>query len=109
MKVVFHPDAEAELGDLPTREKVAVDNVVEKLKALGTQLGYPHCSAVQGAEKLRELRPRSGRSPWRAFYRRVSDVIVIASIGPEAKVDRKGFDAAVRKAERRLAELEEEE
>jgi hypothetical protein len=35
--------------------------------------------------------------------------MVIASIGPEAKVDRKGFDAAVRKAERRLDELEEEE
>jgi hypothetical protein len=44
---------------------------VDKLQQLGTILRFPHCSHgnhVQGSEHLWELRPRSGRSPWRAFY-----------------------------------------
>lgn len=47
-------------------------------------LGFHHTSAVQGFAGLRELRPRAGRSPWRAMYQRVGDVFVIAAIGPEA-------------------------
>jgi len=43
--------------------------VVRKLEAKGVALGFPHCSAVQGAsEPLRELRPRQGRSPLRPIY-----------------------------------------
>ena len=62
----------------------------------------------QGADRLRELRPRAGRSPWRAFYRRVGGDVVIAAIGPEANVDPRAFRQAVRAAEDRLAELERE-
>lgn len=43
--------------------------MVRKLEAKGVALGFPHCSAVQGAsEPLRELRPRQGRSPLRPIY-----------------------------------------
>jgi hypothetical protein len=42
-------------------------NADAKLGAYGPSLGYPHTSAVLGAEKLRELRPRAGRSAWRAL------------------------------------------
>jgi hypothetical protein len=83
-------------------------NAVEKLTAFGPALPFPHSSAIQGAERLRELRPRAGRSPWRGFYRRLGDVLVIAAIGPEAEVDKRGFDRAVTAASTRLAELEED-
>lgn len=106
--VRYLPEARAELGELPGAERAAVINAVEKLQALGETLGFPHTSAVRGATRLRELRPRSGRSPWRAFYRRVGDVLVIGAIGPEAQRDRRGFDRAVRRAVERLDEVEED-
>ncbi len=107
MEVAFHPEAEEEFGRLPPNEKVAMDHALEKLEALGARLPYPHSSAVQGADRLRELRPRSGRSPWRALYRQVKDVMVIGAIGPEASSNRRGFATAIRRAESRLAELDE--
>ena len=55
---------------LPKDEQAALDHAVEKLAALGPRLPYPHQSAVQGQRGLRELRPRGGRSPWRALYER---------------------------------------
>ena len=55
--------AEAELQRLPAAERVAVLNAAQKLEALGPDLGYPHSSAVRDADRLRELRPRAGRSP----------------------------------------------
>ena len=79
---------------------------VEKLEAFGDTLGFPHSSSVRNADRLRELRPRAGRSPWRAFYRRIEDTLVIASVGPEANVDPRGFRTATQRAEGRLAEIE---
>jgi len=78
---------------------------MDLLEEFGDRLGFPHQSHVAGAGGLRELRPRSGRSPWRAFYRRMGSTIVIGAIGPEAQVDRQGFRRAVARAGRRLAEL----
>lgn len=109
MDVRFHPEAETELEALPTREKVAMLSAVEKLEALGDRLPFPHSSEVRSGAKLRELRPRAGRSPWRAFYRRISRTMVIAAIGPEAESDRRGFNRAVKNAEDRLDEVEEDE
>ncbi|MBU6244347.1 MAG: type II toxin-antitoxin system RelE/ParE family toxin [Actinomycetales bacterium] len=70
--------------NFPAAERNPLLHAVEKLEAFGPQLGFPHSSAVQGFSGLRELRPRAGRSPWRALYQRVEDVFVIAAIGPEA-------------------------
>ena len=53
-------------------------------------------------ERLRELRPRGGRSPWRALYERHGSAFVIAAVAPEAEVNSRGFDRAVRLARRRL-------
>lgn len=93
-----------ELRALPQRERAALRGALEKLAALGEELGYPHTSAVQGAgETLRELRSRQGDSPVRAFYRRVGDTLVIAAVGPEAQVDPRGFKRAVAAALERLA------
>jgi hypothetical protein len=100
--VEWHPQAVEELMRLPTDEQVALDHAVEKLAVLGPRLPYPHQSAVQGQQGLRELRPRGGRSPWRALYERQSSAFVIAAVAPEAEVNPRGFDRAVRLARRRL-------
>jgi hypothetical protein len=104
--VYLLPQAEAELRLLPLAERAAVLNAAKKLEALGPDLGYPHSSAVRDADRLRELRPRGGRSAWRAFYRRVGDVFVVAAVGAEAEADPRGFKRAVAAAEARMEEGE---
>lgn len=106
-EVLYLPEAEQELADLPARDQNAADNAVEKLKSLGPNLPPPHQSAVKGWEDLHELRPQAGKNPWRPLYRRVGDPFVIAAIGPEAKKDGRGFDRSCEKAISRLAKLEE--
>jgi hypothetical protein len=103
-RVVIHAEADAELFRLPDAEAVAVRHGLDKLRVLGDQLRFPHQSKVRGSD-LRELRPRGGRSPWRALYRRVGDAFVVGAIAPEAMADPRGFQRAVRAAERRLADV----
>lgn len=105
--VLYLPEAEDERRRLPAAERNALINADRKLQALGPQLPYPHSSAVKGADRLRELRPRGGRSPWRSLYRQIGDAFVVAAVGPEARVDGRKFDAACRAAERRLSQIEE--
>lgn len=106
--VRYHPAANEEERRLTAAEKAAMANVVTKLRTVGPALGFPHQSAVQGTS-LRELRPRAGRSPWRALYRRFGDEFVVGAIAPEAMVDRRGFDRAVAACLSRFAELEDPE
>jgi hypothetical protein len=99
-------EAQAELAALPVAEAEAIRHSFRKLGDAGARLGFPHTSSVRGADRLRELRPRAGRSRWRAFYRQVGTVMWVGAIGPEATVDRLGFARAIRSAERRLRTLE---
>ncbi|WP_353057946.1 type II toxin-antitoxin system RelE/ParE family toxin [Propionimicrobium sp. PCR01-08-3] len=103
----MHPEAETEYSALDAREAVAVDNAIAKLANAGPQLPYPHSSAVRGARRLRELRPRGGRSVTRALYRQIGNVLVIGAFAPEVESDVKGFRKACGLAERRLDEVEE--
>lgn len=106
----MHPEAVGELASLPTQERAAVANAMKKLEALGPTLPYPHSSAVKDADRLRELRPRAGRSPWRAFYRQIGEIIfVVGAVGPEAAVKPRDFTRAVRAAEARLDKIEQDE
>ncbi len=106
-RVDWDQDAYGEVMRLPTAERRAVMNAVAKLEVFGDQLGSPHTSQVKGSGAgIRELRPRSGRSPWRALYRCLGDGLVVLAIGPEARQDKRGFDRAVRLAEDRLKEIE---
>ncbi|HEY2549034.1 MAG TPA: type II toxin-antitoxin system RelE/ParE family toxin [Streptosporangiaceae bacterium] len=106
LPVAYHPQYEAEWRNLPSAERAALASAVEKLRA-DSRLGFPHTSLVQGSRTgLRELRPRRGRSPWRALYRRAGDVMVVLAVAPEAGRDHRGFGLAVAEAERRLRELE---
>jgi hypothetical protein len=109
-RVTILPEAEAELADVPIADQVAIGNAIEKLIAFGDRLGAPHSSAIRGAaETLRELRPRGGRSRWRALYRRVGRRFVIAAIGPEASVNPAGFQRAIANALTRLNAMDPEE
>ena len=48
-EVLYLPEGRAELNAIKDRrERVAVVNVVEKLKQLGPNLPYPHSSRVKG-------------------------------------------------------------
>jgi phage-related protein len=106
-EVRYLPAARAERDKLPGTERQALYNAVRKLEELGQALGYPHTSNVQQTERLRELRPRQGRSPWRALYREYGDVFVIAAVCPEARHDPRGFRRGCAAALARLNELEE--
>ena len=105
--VVYLREAEVERSELPKVEIAAMIHADAKLRTLGPALGYPHTNGVRGEAGLRELRPRAGRSPWRAFYRQIGSGFVIAAVGPEAQVDPYGFRRARRAAVKRLAEVEE--
>ncbi|MCU4183880.1 type II toxin-antitoxin system RelE/ParE family toxin [Acidiferrimicrobium sp. IK] len=103
--VVYLPGAERERAALSAVERAALHNAVVKPEALGPALRHPHTSAVQEVASLRELRPRAGRSPWRALYRQVGERFVIAAITPEALQDPPGLRRACSAAEQRLSEL----
>jgi hypothetical protein len=105
--VRHHPGTDSEVSALPAPERVAMDHAVDKLVAMGERLPFPHQSGIRGSAGLRELRPRSGRSPWRGFYAKVGvDLFVLLAIGPEAQLDPKGFQRAVDTADARRKELE---
>lgn len=81
--VVYDPDAVADLLAIKSkREHGALLNAVRKLGEIGEQLGPPHMKPLKGkrAATLRELRPRQGRSDWRAIYRRAGDFYAILAI-----------------------------
>jgi hypothetical protein len=105
--VLYLPEADEERGKLPGTERAALYNAERKLESLGPALGYPHTSDVREAPGLRELRPRQGRSPWRALYKQVGDTFVIAAVCPEAKSNPRGFSRGCAAALERLEELEE--
>ena len=109
-EVRWHPKAQQEQQAIDdATERVAIAHAIEKLQVDGPALRSPHQSAVLGEEGsgLRELRPRRGRSRWRPIYRRMEKALfAILSIGPEAEIDRAGYDRAVRNARQRLALLE---
>ena len=108
LRVDWDQDAREEVMRLPVAERRAVMSAVAKLEAFGDRLGAPHTSQVKGSRAgIRELRPRAGRSAWRALYRRVADRLVVLAVGPEAEHDKRGFDRAVRLAEERLREIRE--
>ena len=109
-EVKWHPAARDEKGAIDdAKERVAIAHVIEKLQVSGPALRSPHQSAVMGEEGsgLRELRPRRGRSRWRPLYRRMDGrLFAILAVGPEAEIDKAGYDRAVRVAKQRLGRLE---
>ncbi len=111
--IKWHPQAVKEWEEIDdVGETAAILRVTEKLEVDGPALAYPHQSAVmgKGGSGLRELRPRRGSSRWRPIYRRIEGrLFAILAVGPEAGIDRPGYDRAVRAARQRLDRLEKGE
>ena len=81
--VIYDPDAVVDLLAMKSAEEHrALLNAVRKLREVGEQLAPPHMKPLKGdrAAALRELRPRQGRSDWRAIYRRAGAFYVILAI-----------------------------
>ena len=101
-EVVILEEARFELRAIPERERVAIQTAIEKLRIFGQDLGHPHSSQIKGTS-IRELRPRAGRSPWRAFYQqRDGRIFLVGAIGPEALQNPRGFRRAVAAAIERM-------
>jgi hypothetical protein len=99
--------AKLELREWPDAEQTAVNNAVEKLKALGTRLPEPHCKSVEGSDGLWELRPRGGNSPVRPIYKRTgAEEFTIAAVAPDGQTNRREFGQACERAAERLASRE---
>jgi Phage derived protein Gp49-like (DUF891) len=97
--VIYDPDAVIELV-VAKEERRAIFNAVEKLREVGEHLAPPHMKPLQGkaANGPRELRPRQGRSDWRALYRRYGSVYVILAFGRHDN-----FPGLVARAQARVA------
>jgi hypothetical protein len=100
--VIYDPDAVDEFVTV-VRSKDghrAILNAVVKLRQLGERLEPPHMKPLQGAAAsgLRELRPKQGRSDWRAIYRRSGSIYVILAVDRHAN-----FAALVARAQTRAA------
>jgi hypothetical protein len=104
--VVYDPDAVMEFATAVKSkdERKAIFNAVDKLRHLGEQLAPPHMKPLRGFEAsgLRELRPRQGRSDWRAVYIRRGHGYVILAIDRHDN-----FDALVARAQRRAAQYDQ--
>jgi len=103
--VVYHEDAVRELDEHRDRKvRRSIFTAVAILSQAGPKLIEPHAKKVQGAKKLRELRPSGGRSTVRPLYVQLDErVFVVLTIGPEAMDDPSGFRSAVARAQGRAA------
>jgi len=103
--VRYHPEAVAELL---AYEKALIKkalNSVSLLQNLGDKTIPPHSDKVAGATKLRELRPGGGKALIRPlYYRRSTGHYEILAVGPEAVTDPRGFNQAVKRAQKRAKE-----
>jgi hypothetical protein len=100
--VIYDPDAVHEFVAVVKSKEGhrSILNAVVKLRELCERLGPPHMKPLQGAAAagLRELRPKQGRSDWRAIYRRAGSTYVILAVDRHAN-----FDSLIARAQMRAA------
>lgn len=94
----------------PDKEIKAMMNAAEKLEHLGLRISSPHVRDVKGSDGLWELRPRGGRSKWRPIYKRMAEsTFVILAVAPEVETNKRGYNLAIKNAEKRALELAKED
>src|SRR5690554_1505507 len=87
--------------ELSEGESDAVFRVIDLLEVSGVKLGYPHSSAIKGADwPLRELRPKAGRSPIRIFYAFDPRRAAVLLIGGDKSGDNRFYKSIIPHAER---------
>jgi hypothetical protein len=98
--VIYDVDAVGELMSAVKSKDAnrSIINAVFKLREMGERLEPPHMKPLQGAAAsgLRELRPKQGRSDWRAIYRRAGSVYVILAVDRHAN-----FESLIARAAKR--------
>jgi Phage derived protein Gp49-like (DUF891) len=96
--VIYDPDAVVEFVTAvkSKEEHRSILNAVLKLRELGERLEPPHMKPLQGPPGLRELRPRQGRSDWRAIYCRSGSIYIVVAIDRH-----KNFAALIERARTR--------
>lgn len=100
--VVYHSEALVEYEAIKDRRtRKAILTIAYFLRELGPRLTEPHSKSVQGASKLRELRPGGGKVLYRPLYAQIEGRFVVLAIAPEAVEDQRGFNAAVARARKR--------
>src|SRR5207237_2537316 len=83
----------------------AVNRSVELLSAAGLQLGFPHSSAIKGANAaLRELRAHSGSTMLRIFYAFDRERDAVLLIGGDKTGDDRFYERMIPLAEQLFAE-----
>lgn len=61
-EVAYLAEAVDERAELTARDRVAVDNAVAKLKAMGPALPHPHSSNVEGGMTCGSCAPKRARA-----------------------------------------------
>ena len=69
---------------------------------------YPATMRDVLAVAILDREGNAGRSAWRALYRRVGDVFVIAAVGPEAQASPREFERMVTLAIQHMEKLSDE-
>jgi len=95
---------------LEVGEKKAIDLVVGLLRVQGVGLGAPYSSSIKGARfPLRELRPKRGASPLRAFYAFAPRRNVLLLIGGDKSGDNRFYTRMIARAESLWVEYSRQE
>src|SRR6266852_5530376 len=104
--VLFHPELEVEIRDLPNEAAKKLAEVLLVLRQMGPQLGRPLVDTLKGSRfpNMKELRFSAG-GVWRfafAFDPR-RQAIVLAAIDKRAKDEQRAYAQLVAAADRRFA------
>ncbi len=109
VRYYVRPDGSAPIDEflqgLPPRHRAKILRAIERLQTFGPSLAFPDTSQVKGTE-LRELRTRFSGQQYRLLYLREKDLFVLF-VGFH-KTHARDLVAAVRKAERHLADYRKE-
>lgn len=86
--------------ELSVAEQTSVAAVVDLLELFGPDLGFPHCSAIAGSKKIRELRIQHRGSPYRVLYAFDPARNAILLIGGNKAGHKRWYEQNVPRAER---------
>lgn len=109
-EVVGTDEFDAWFQALGREDALAVARAVDRLAQLGIRLGFPHSSAIKGAQHaLRELRVQSRGRPLRVLYAFDPRRQAILLIGGDKTGDDRFYEVMVPLADRIFRELLKEQ
>lgn len=87
--------------DLTEDEQESIDASVRLLEDLGPNLGFPHCSGINGSKHphMRELRVQHAGRPYRILYAFDPRRAAIMLLGGDKTGDKRWYEVQVPKAD----------